>query len=126
MADHRLLLPAAVATLLHHQREHGTGTAVLTRATTVEHRWLFPGGLPGRPARDGLYRALHAHLPVHLRRARSAALAALAADIPAAVLAQLLDLNINTAINWANYAQHDWSTYLATRTNSRNTTGFEY
>jgi hypothetical protein len=127
MADHQLLIPAAVATLLHHQREHGTGTATLTqRTTTVEHLWLFPGGLPGRPARDGLYRALRAHLPVHLRRARSAALAALAADIPAAVLAQLLDLNINTAINWANYAQHDWTAYLHARTTTRNTPRIEY
>jgi hypothetical protein len=67
-----------------------------------------------RPRRS-LPRALRANLPIHLRRARSAALAALAADIPAAVLAQLLDLNINTAIAWANYAQHDWSTYLAAR-----------
>ncbi|SDU12335.1 hypothetical protein [Amycolatopsis keratiniphila] len=42
---------------------------------------------------DALDRALRTHLPIHLRRARSAALAALATDLPAAVL----DLNINTA-----------------------------
>jgi hypothetical protein len=54
MTHHRLLLPAAVAALLRDQRDHGTGAAMLTRD---EHRWLFPGGLPGRPARDGLYRA---------------------------------------------------------------------
>ncbi|GAA3541739.1 hypothetical protein GCM10022222_26760 [Amycolatopsis ultiminotia] len=113
MTHHRLLLPAAVAALLRDQRDHGTGAATLDRD---QHQWLFPGGLPGRPARDGLYRALRAHLPVHLRRARSAALAALAADIPAAVLAQLLDINISTAIAWANYAQHDWSAYLAAPT----------
>jgi hypothetical protein len=73
--------------------------------------------MPGRPARDALYRALRKHLPVHLRRARSAALAALAAELPAAVLANLLDLNIHTANAWATYAQHDWTTYLAARTN---------
>jgi hypothetical protein len=102
------------------------GAAHLMLPAGDQHRWLFPGGLPGRPARDGLYRALHAHLPVHLRRARSAALAALATDIPAAVLAHLLDLNINTAIAWANYPQHDWSTYLAARTTSGNTPRIEY
>jgi hypothetical protein len=116
MTQHRLLLPDAVAALLHTQREHGTGTAMLTRTNTDGPRWLFPGGLPGRPARDALYRALRTHLPVHLRRARSAALAALAAELPAAVLANLLDLNINTANAWATYAQHDWTTYLAART----------
>ncbi|MGY6655354.1 hypothetical protein ACXIZN_24645 [Amycolatopsis sp. TRM77291] len=121
LADHRLLLPAAVAALLRDQRDHGTGTGTGTGTGMLardEHRWLFPGGLPGRPARDGLYRTLRAHLPVHLRRARSAALAALAADIPAAVLAHLLNLNINTAIAWANYAQHDWTAYLHARTNT--------
>jgi hypothetical protein len=101
IAHHTLLLPAAVAALLHSQRDHGTGAAMLARNIPSEHQRLFPGGLPGRPSRDGLYRALCAHLPVHLRRAHSAALAALAASIPAAVLAQLLDVNINTAIAWA-------------------------
>jgi len=123
MTHHRLLLPAAVAALLREQLDHGTGAAMLARD---QHRWLFPGGLPGRPARDGLYRALRAHLPVHLRRARSAALAALAADIPAAVLADLLDLNINTAITWANYAQHDWTAYLHARTTAGNIPRIEY
>jgi hypothetical protein len=111
------LLPDAVSALLHAQREHGTGAAMLTHTDADGPRWLFPGGMPGRPARDALYRALRKHLPVHLRRARSAALAALAAELPAAVLANLLDLNIHTANAWATYAQHDWTTYLAARTN---------
>lgn len=63
--------------------------------------------------------APYAHLPLHLRRARSAALAALATDLPAAVLANLLDLNINTANAWAVYAQYDWTTYLAARTRAQ-------
>lgn len=45
-------------------------------------------------------------------QARSTALAALAADLPAAVLAHLLDININTALAWASYAQTDWTAYL--------------
>lgn len=31
------------------------------------------------------------------------------------MLAHLLDLNVNTAIVWTNYAQTDWSAYLAAR-----------
>jgi hypothetical protein len=31
------------------------------------------------------------------------------------VLAHLLDININTAIAWASYAQTDWTAYLAAR-----------
>jgi hypothetical protein len=43
--QHRLLLPDAVAALLHTQREYGTGTAMLTRTDADSPRWLFPGGL---------------------------------------------------------------------------------
>ena len=110
---------SAIAVLLHAQREHGTSTALLTHTDADQPRWLFPGGLPGRPARDALYRALRTHLPIHLHGARSAALAALATDLPAAVLANLLDLNINTANAWAVYAQYDWTTYLAARTRAQ-------
>ncbi|MEV1296117.1 hypothetical protein [Pseudonocardia sp. NPDC049635] len=119
MTEHRLLLPDAVAALLRAQRDRGTGTAILTRTNANGPRWLFPGGMPGRHAHDALYRALRTHLPVHLRRARSAALAALTAELPAAVLANLLDLNIHTANAWATYAQHDWTAYVAARTASR-------
>lgn len=87
--------------------------------TPINRAGCSPGGLPGRPARDALYRALRPHLPIHLHRARSAALAALATDLPAAVLANLLDLNINTANAWAVYAQYDWTTYLAARTRAQ-------
>jgi 8-oxo-dGTP pyrophosphatase MutT (NUDIX family) len=78
--------------LLHIQRDHGTSAAMLARTTNDGTRWLFPGGLPGRPARD-----------------------ALAAELPAAELTILLNLNINTANAWAIHAQHDWTTYLAAR-----------
>ncbi|MFB9931871.1 hypothetical protein ACFORO_41415 [Amycolatopsis halotolerans] len=92
---------------------------MLDRTTSDGPRWLFPGGLPGRPARDALCRALRKHLPVHLRRACSAALAALAAELPAAVLAavlaKILDININTTNAWASYSQHDWTAYLTAR-----------
>jgi hypothetical protein len=109
---HRLRLPPAVATLLLAQQKHAVGASAIARAHPGDTAWLFPGG----PARDALYRALRTHLHIHLRRARSAALAALAADLPAAVLADLLDININTAITWSTYAQTDWTAYLAART----------
>ena len=38
---------------------------------------------------------------------------ALAADLPAAILADLLGLHINTAVRWATYARRDWADYLA-------------
>jgi hypothetical protein len=44
---------------------------------------------------------------------REAALAALAADLPAAILADLLGMHRNTAVRWVTYARRDWAGYLA-------------
>ncbi len=52
----------------------------------------------------------------HIRRSPSAALISLAAELPAPMLAVLLDLNIDTALQWAQHASRDWSHYLQART----------
>jgi len=49
------------------------------------------------------------------RAARAAAFVALAADLPAPVLADLLDVHIHTALKWARHAQRDWTTYITAR-----------
>ena len=51
----------------------------------------------------------------HGRAARNGALAALASDLPAAVLADFLGIHVNTAVRWVNYAGQDWTAYLAAR-----------
>ncbi|MHB8296890.1 MAG: hypothetical protein ACYDH5_20235 [Acidimicrobiales bacterium] len=84
-------------------RSNATGTA-----------WLFPGGLPGQPLLAGLHARLRHHIPHH-RRSRSAAPINLAAELPAPVLAALLDLNINTVVQRAQHASRDWSRYLEAR-----------
>jgi len=40
---------------------------------------------------------------------------ALAADLPASIIADLLGMHINTAIRWIDYAGRDWTDYLAAR-----------
>jgi hypothetical protein len=45
----------------------------------------------------------------------SARNAALAADLPAAVMADLLGMHVTTAVLWVNYARRDWADYLAAR-----------
>jgi hypothetical protein len=109
-----LLLPPAVAALLDRQARHAVSVTVLHRSNPTGPAWLFPGGFPGRPARDVLYRKLRATIP-HIRRSRSAALITLAADLPAPILADLLDLNIHTAVQWTQHASRDWSHYLQAR-----------
>lgn len=78
-------------------------------------RWLFPGRVPGQPI-DGhsLTNLLNRH-GINVRTARNGALAALAADLPAPILADLLGMHINTAVRWVVYARRDWAEYLAAR-----------
>ena len=75
--------------------------------------WLFPGHLPGRPITpDTLGERLRA-LGIYAQTGRRAALLDLAAQLPAAVLADLLGLHQNTAARWMHQAGGDWSRYAA-------------
>jgi hypothetical protein len=49
------------------------------------------------------------------RAGRNTALIVLASELPAAVLEDLLGIDIVTATRWAGYAKRDWQTYLANR-----------
>jgi hypothetical protein len=64
-----------------------------------------PGSFGQRLKRSGLT----------IRGGRNTALIALAAELPAAVLADLLAINVTTATRWAGYAKRDWHDYLAAR-----------
>ena len=78
-------------------------------------RWLFPGRIPGQPLDlHSLNNQLNRH-GISARPARNGALAALASDLPAAVIADFLGIHVNTAVRWVNYARRDWTAYLAAR-----------
>lgn len=108
---HDVNLPEPLAgllrTLIDTPRSHvGIGAPATSR-------WLFPGHHPGRPLTP-------AHLGTRLRRlgiptmpSRRAALIHLASQLPAAVLADLLNLSVGTAVGWVNNAGGDWSRYAA-------------
>ena len=106
-----LVVPEPLAQLIRDLTEHGrTHVGVGAPAHTP---WLFPGHHPGRPLTA-------AHLGVRLRRlgidgraGRRAALTHLAAQLPAAVLAELLGLSTSAAVHWVNNAGGDWSRYAA-------------
>lgn len=53
-------------------------------------------------------------LPV--RTARNGVLAALAADLPSPILADVTGMHRHTALRWVAYAKRDWAEYLAART----------
>ena len=75
--------------------------------------WLFPGHLPGRPVTPATLGERLRALGIYAQTSRRAALLDLAAQLPAAVLADLLGLHENTAAKWMHQAGGDWSRYAA-------------
>lgn len=75
--------------------------------------WLFPGIQPGQPlsaARLGVRLGKHG---IDGRASRRAALLHLAAEVPAAVLSELLGYSNSAAVTWVHDAGGDWSRYAA-------------
>ena len=75
--------------------------------------WLFPGHLPGRPITASRLGERLRLIGVRALPGRRAALLQLAAEVPAAVLAELLHLTPGTATRWTRDAAGDWSRYAA-------------
>jgi hypothetical protein len=93
--------------LIRNGRAHaGTGSPAVTP-------WLFPGGLPGQPITPARLGGRLRALGVYAIAGRRAALTDLAAQLPAAVLADLLNLAPGTAVRWMRQAGGDWSGYAA-------------
>jgi hypothetical protein len=77
--------------------------------------------LPGQPIASRAFTARLVRHGIRVRTARNGATAALAADLPAAILADALGMHINTAVRWVTYARRDWADYLAARAAERGT-----
>jgi hypothetical protein len=84
------------------------GHAVVNRGD-----WLFQGGIPGRPITAEQLRLRLAEHDIVLRPTRNGALMQLASQVPASVLADLLGLHTNTAVEWVRNSRGDWSRYAA-------------
>ena len=72
-------------------------------------RWLFSGGMPGKPITASQLGERLRALGIYAMSGRRAALTDLAAKMPAAVLADLLHLSPGTAVRWVHQAGGDWS-----------------
>jgi hypothetical protein len=98
----RLLL-----TLVRERRRYlGVGTP-------AGSRWLFPGLQPGRPLTAARIGERLRALGIRAQPARRSAMTHLAAQVPAAVLADMLNLAPTTAVKWVSDAGGDWSRYAA-------------
>lgn len=101
-------LAGMLTDLLDTRRSHlGIGTP------TTPSPWLFPGHLPGRPLTPARLGERLRTIGLRALPARRATLLQLAAEVPAAVLADLLHLHPGTATRWTRDAGGDWSRYAA-------------
>lgn len=73
----------------------------------------LPGLLPGRPLTPARLGERLRALETCAQPGRRAALTGLAAQLPAAVLADLLHLHPTTAVRWVHHAGGDWNRYAA-------------
>jgi hypothetical protein len=78
-------------------------------------QWLFPGRQAGRHQHPDHLAARLRTLDIPNRASRHAALVRLGAQLPAKVLADLLNIHINTAVRWTKTAGGDWTNYAADR-----------
>jgi hypothetical protein len=108
---HNVPVPAPLGALLRQLvRDGRSHVGIGSPAST---RWLFPGGLPGRPITPARLAERLRSLGIPTQPGRRAALTGLAAQLPAAVLADLLNLHPTTAAHWMHQAGGDWSRYAA-------------
>jgi hypothetical protein len=100
-------LNALVLRLVATRRGHAT---IADNGTSP---WLLPGGRPGQPiSPDRLAERLH-QIGFQPGPIRSTALFQLATELPAAILARMLGVHINVAVQWQRASSGDWMTYAA-------------
>lgn len=89
------------------------------RGQCLREARLFPGGRPGRPINAWAMGERLRKPGVRLAQARSTALFQLATELPAAVLARTLGIDITVGVTWQRAAAGDWAPYAADVANRR-------
>lgn len=90
-----------------------TGRRYSGVGSSARSHWLFPGLQPGRPLNPSHLGQRLRQLGIRTMPSRRSALMHLASQLPAAVLAELLNLHPTTAVHWVATAGGDWNTYAA-------------
>jgi integrase len=108
-----VLMPPAVAQLVVAQA--GKEPRPLVERPHPTRSWLFPGNLAGRPTgATPLANRLISH-GIAVRRAKNSAVLALASDLPASILSEILGVDINTAVDWVRFVKRDWADFIEAR-----------
>jgi hypothetical protein len=108
---HDITVPEPLSNLLTELIDSGRSNRGVGSPPTSP--WLFPGHLPGRPLTPSRLGERLRQLGVRALPGRRATLLQLAAEVPAAVLAELLHLTPGTATRWTRDAGADWTRYAA-------------
>ena len=106
-----VILPEPLAALAVQLVADRQGHAVIGQQP--HSPWLFPGGQPGRPIGDTRLGERLRALGLRPGESRSSALFQLATQLPAALLARMLGINISVAVEWQRASAGDWTTYAA-------------
>jgi hypothetical protein len=104
-------LPPGVDELVKELRDRRQGTSV----QPARRQWLFTGKLPGLPIKAGRLHVSLNKLGIACAQHRQTALLELASQLPAPVLADLLDVHPTSAARWKKLGQGDWASYVAHR-----------
>nr|WP_246643306.1 MULTISPECIES: hypothetical protein [Streptomyces violaceusniger group] len=104
-------LPPPLGALLLDLVDRRHGRAVVGR--TMDLTWLLPGGAPGRPISARQLMRRLSRLGIQARLSRNTALIDLAAQLPATVLSDLLNLHTGTATAWNDVAGNTRAGYAA-------------
>jgi integrase len=109
--DHDVPVPEPLGLILTDLIRTGRSHAATGSPATTP--WLFPGSLPGQPITASRLGQRLNILGIYAMAGRRAALTDLAAQLPAAVLADLLHLSPSAAVHWMHDAGADWTRYAA-------------
>jgi hypothetical protein len=109
-----LVLPPRLAQLISQLEQTARPTGAIGR-TLGKTPWLLPGRQPGRHVSANFLAHKLALHGIQATATRNAAVLALAEDLPAAVLADLLGMHPTTAERWAKIASRDWAHYITAR-----------
>lgn len=113
-------LPPVIGALMTDVIQSRRGRAATM--PTATSRWVFPGGLPGRPIDSGTLQLRLQAIGIRSMATRTSALLDLAAEVPASILADLVGLHPATASRWTRAAGGYWTTYTTTKTRSTRAT----
>ena len=104
-------MPPILDDLIREHLDHRGKSLYASRDTG----WLFPGGNPGHHLATENIRSQLVAIGIKPYENRKATLFQLAGDMPAPVLAELIDITNKNAADWARLAARDWTDYIAER-----------